>query len=63
MFEFPKTVDGIVPVKLPAESEVKFAPETAPNEPDQVPDVTVPVVVREDDPASGDAPIVLYEIV
>ena len=42
---------------------VKLAPLTAPNDPDHVPEVTVPVVVKLDEPARGDAPTVLYEIV
>ena len=61
--EFPRTVLGIVPVKLPAVRLVKFAPLTAPKRPDQVPVVTVPVVVRLVEPARGEAPIVLYETV
>jgi hypothetical protein len=46
--ELPSTPVGIVPDKLPAVSEVKFAPDTAPKEPDQVPVVIVPTEVRED---------------
>jgi hypothetical protein len=42
---------------------VKLAPLTAPKDPDHVPEVTVPVVVRLEEPAKGDAPTVLYEIV
>ena len=57
--ELPSTAEGIVPLRLPAVRLVKFAPDTAPNEADQVPEVTVPVVVRLDEPASGDAPTVL----
>lgn len=57
--ELPSTADGIVPLKLPAVRLVRLAPLTAPNEADQVPEVTVPVVVRLDDPAKGDAPTVL----
>ena len=61
--ELPKTADGIVPDKLPAVRLVRFAPDTAPKDADQVPEVTVPVVVRLDEPAKGEAPMVLYEIV
>jgi hypothetical protein len=61
--ELPRTADGIVPDKLPAVRFVKLAPETAPNEADQVPLVIVPVVVKLVDPARGEAPNVLYEIV
>jgi len=61
--ELPRTAEGIVPDKLPAVRLVKLAPLTAPNDADHVPEVTVPVVVRLDEPASGDAPTVLYEIV
>ena len=43
--EFPKTADGIVPVRLAAVRLVKLAPLTAPNEPDHVPEVIVPVAV------------------
>jgi hypothetical protein len=51
---------GTVPLaKLFALRFVKLAPETAPKLPDQVPDVTVPVVVKKAEPASGEAPIVL----
>lgn len=57
--ELPKTADGIVPDKLPAVRLVKFAPDTAPNDADQVPEVTVPVVVRLEEPANGEAPTVL----
>ena len=57
--ELPNTADGIVPVKLPAVRLVRFAPLTAPNEADHVPEVTVPVVVKLADPASGEAPTVL----
>ena len=48
---------------MPAVKLVKFAPDTAPNAPDQVPDVTVPVVVKLEEPAKGEAPIELYDIV
>jgi hypothetical protein len=61
--ELPKTAEGIVPDKLPAVRLVKLAPLTAPKDADHVPEVTVPVVVKLDEPASGDAPTVLYEIV
>ena len=61
--ELPSTDEGIVPLKFPAVRLVKLAPDTAPKEPDQVPEVTVPVVVKLEDPAKGDAPRVLYEIV
>lgn len=54
--EFPRTVLGIVPTKLPAVRFVKLAPLTAPNKPDHVPVVTVPVVVKLVEPAKGDAP-------
>ena len=57
--ELPNTAEGIVPDKLPAVRLVKLAPDTAPKEPDQVPVVTVPVVVKLVEPAKGDAPIVL----
>ena len=57
--ELPSTADGIVPDKLPAVRLVRFAPDTAPNDADQVPEVTVPVVVRLDEPAKGEAPTVL----
>ena len=40
-----------------------MAPDTAPKDPLQVPEVIVPVVVILDDPASGDAPTELYDIV
>ena len=43
--ELPSTAEGSVPVRLPAVREVRFAPLTAPNKPDQVPVVTVPSVV------------------
>ena len=43
--ELPNTPDGMVPDKLPAVKLVKFAPDTAPNNPLQVPLVTVPTVV------------------
>ena len=33
---------------MPAVNDVKFAPETAPKEPDHVPDVTVPTDVKLD---------------
>lgn len=46
--EFPITVEGIVPERFPAVRFVRFAPETAPNEPDQVPEVIVPTEVRLD---------------
>ena len=52
-----------MPERFPAVRLVRLAPETAPKEPDQVPLVTVPVVVRLEDPARGEAPSVLYEIV
>jgi hypothetical protein len=52
-----------VPVTFPPVMLVKLAPLTAPKDPDQVPEVTVPVVVKLDEPARGEAPIVLYEIV
>ena len=61
--ELPRTAEGIVPDKLPAVRLVKLAPLTAPKDADHVPEVTVPVVVRLEEPASGDAPTVLYEIV
>lgn len=61
--ELPSTADGIVPLRLPAVRFVRFAPDTAPKDADHVPDVTVPVVVRLDEPANGDAPTVLWEIV
>ena len=48
-----------MPVRLPAVKLVKFAPVTAPNKPDQVPVVTVPVVVKLVEPAKGEAPRVL----
>ena len=57
--ELPNTVDGIVPAKLPAVRLVKLAPLTAPNDADHVPEVTVPVVVRLEEPAKGEAPTVL----
>jgi hypothetical protein len=44
--ELPRTEDGIVPDRLPAVRLVRFAPDTAPNEPDHVPDVIVPTLVR-----------------
>lgn len=43
----PRTVLGIVPVKLAAVKLVKFAPETDPNKPDQVPVPIVPTEVNE----------------
>jgi len=46
--ELPSTPVGIVPDRLPAVSEVRFAPDTAPKEPDQVPVVIVPTEVSED---------------
>ena len=52
-----------VPVTFAPVMLVKLAPETAPKDPDHVPDVIVPVVVKLDEPAKGDAPTVLYEIV
>jgi hypothetical protein len=61
--ELPSTPDGIVPDKLPAVRLVRLAPDTAPKEADHVPEVTVPVVVRLDEPASGEAPMVLKLIV
>lgn len=57
--ELPNTPDGIVPDRLPAVRFVRFAPDTAPNDADQVPEVTVPVVVRLEEPANGEAPTVL----
>ena len=57
--ELPSTAEGIVPDKLPAVRLVKLAPLTAPNEADHVPEVTVPVVVRLEEPAKGEAPTVL----
>lgn len=59
----PSTAEGIVPDKFPAVRLVKLAPLTAPKDADHVPEVTVPVVVRLEEPANGDAPTVLYEIV
>ena len=51
---------GTVPEpRFDAFRDVKLAPETAPKEPDQVPEVTVPVVVKLAEPAKGDAPRVL----
>ena len=44
--ELPRTAEGIVPDKLPAVRLVKLAPLTAPNDPDQVPEVTVPTVAK-----------------
>ena len=61
--ELAKTADGIVPLRLPAVKLVRLAPDTAPNEPDHGPDVTVRVVVRLAEPANGHAPIVLYDTV
>ena len=52
-----------MPDKFAAVKLVKFAPDTAPKEPDHVPEVTVPVVVKLAEPANGDAPTVLYETV
>jgi hypothetical protein len=43
--ELPNTPEGIVPDKLPAVKLVKFVLDTAPNDADQVPLVTVPTVV------------------
>ena len=57
--ELPRTPDGIVPDRLPAVRLVRLAPDTAPKDADQVPEVTVPVVVRLLEPARGEAPIVL----
>jgi hypothetical protein len=57
--ELPKTAEGMVPAKLPAVKLVKLAPVTAPNNPDHVPVVTVPVVVKLVEPAKGEAPTVL----
>ena len=57
--ELPSTAEGIVPDKLPAVRLVKLAPVTAPNKPDHVPEVTVPVVVKLLEPAKGEAPTVL----
>ena len=48
-----------MPDKLPAVRLVKLAPLTAPNKPDHVPVVTVPVVVKLVEPAKGEAPTVL----
>ena len=48
LVELPITVDEIVPVKFPAVRLVKLAPDTAPNEPDHVPEVIVPTDVRLD---------------
>jgi hypothetical protein len=47
-FEFPNTVAGIVPLKFDAESDIRFAPDTAPNDPDHVPVVIVPTLVNDD---------------
>ena len=44
----PNTALGIEPVKFCAVKLVKLAPETAPKEPDHVPDVTVPTDVKLD---------------
>ena len=44
----PKTALGSVPIKLAAVMFVKLAPLTAPNKPDQVPDVTVPTPVSDE---------------
>ena len=55
----PPLATATVPLKLAAVRLVKLAPLTAPNEPDHVPEVTVPVVVRLDEPAKGEAPTVL----
>lgn len=44
--ELPSTPDGIVPDRLPAVRLVRFAPDTAPNDPDQVPEVMVPTVAK-----------------
>lgn len=57
--ELPRTAEGIVPDKFPAVRFVRLAPETAPNDADHVPEVTVPVVVSELEPARGEAPTVL----
>jgi hypothetical protein len=46
--EFARTADGMVPLKLPAVRLVRFAPDTAPKEPDQVPLVIVPTEVKEE---------------
>ena len=46
--EFPRTPDGIVPLRFPAVRLVRFAPLTAPKDPLQVPLVIVPTCVRED---------------
>ena len=59
----PPLAKATVPLIFAAVRLVKFAPLTAPKDADHVPDVTVPVVVRLEEPASGDAPTVLYEIV
>lgn len=48
-----------VPVTFAPVMLVKLAPLTAPKDPDQVPEVIVPVVVRLDEPAKGEAPTVL----
>jgi len=47
--EFPRTIDGIVPVRFPAVRLVRFSPDTVPKEADQVPLVTVPTEVRLDE--------------
>lgn len=44
--ELPRTALGIVPDRLPAVSDVRLAPDTAPKEPLHVPEVTVPTAVR-----------------
>ena len=55
----PPLATATVPLKLAAVRLVKLAPLTAPNNPDQVPVVTVPVVVKLVEPAKGEAPTVL----
>lgn len=46
--ELPSTPDGIVPLRFPAVRLVKLAPDTAPNDADQVPEVIVPTVAKLD---------------
>ena len=55
----PPLATATVPLKLAAVRLVKLAPLTAPNKPDHVPVVTVPVVVKLVEPAKGEAPTVL----
>ena len=50
--ELPSTPEGIVPDKLPAVRLVRLAPDTAPNDADQVPDVIVPTVAKLDSEVS-----------